>query len=88
LNITFASNRTGLCKVYQERESDGTAPQLVSVGTLKINLGVPPHIIQRYLGHRGTEMTSRYAHIHDVAMRDKLSEYLKGALILCDPDFC
>jgi hypothetical protein len=46
-----------------------------------INLGVPHHIIQRYLGHRGPEMTSRYAHIHDSTMQDKLSEYLKGTLI-------
>ena len=46
-----------------------------------INLGVPHHIIQRYLGHKGPEMTSRYAHIHDVTMQDKLSEYLKGTLI-------
>ena len=46
-----------------------------------INLGVPHHIIQRYLGHKGPEMTSRYAHIHDATMKDKLSEYLKGTLI-------
>lgn len=46
-----------------------------------VNLGVPHHIIQRYLGHKGPEMTSRYAHIHDATMRDKLSEYLKGTLI-------
>ena len=52
-----------------------------TVGTRMINLGVPHHIIQRYLGHRGPEMTSRYAHIHDSTMRDKLSEYLKGSLV-------
>jgi hypothetical protein len=52
-----------------------------TVGTRMINLGVPHHIIQRYLGHKGPEMTSRYAHIHDVTMKDKLSEYLKGTLI-------
>jgi len=52
-----------------------------TVGTRMINLGVPHHIIQRYLGHKGPEMTSRYAHIHDVTMQDKLSEYLKGTLI-------
>jgi hypothetical protein len=46
-----------------------------------INLGVPHHITQRYLGYKGPEMTSRYAHIHDVTMQDKLSEYLKGTLI-------
>jgi hypothetical protein len=46
-----------------------------------VNLGVPHHIIQRYLGHKGPEMTSRYAHIHDTTMRDKLSEYLKSSLV-------
>ena len=30
-----------------------------TVGTRMINLGVPHHIIQRYLGHKGPEMTSR-----------------------------
>jgi hypothetical protein len=52
-----------------------------TVGTRMIDLGVPHHIIQRYLGHKGPEMTSRYAHIHDATMKDKLSEYLKGTLI-------
>jgi integrase len=52
-----------------------------TVGTRMVNLGVPHHIIQRYLGHKGPEMTSRYAHIHDATMKDKLSDYLKGSLI-------
>lgn len=52
-----------------------------TVGTRMVNLGVPHHIIQRYLGHKGPEMTSRYAHIHDATMKDKLSEYMKGTLI-------
>ena len=52
-----------------------------TVGTRMVNLGVPHHIIQRYLGHSGPEMTSRYAHIHDSTMKDKLSEYLKGSLV-------
>ena len=52
-----------------------------TVGTRMVNLGVPHHIIQRYLGHKGPEMTSRYAHIHDTTMRDKLSEYLKSSLV-------
>jgi hypothetical protein len=33
------------------------------------------------MGHKGPEMTSRYAHINDATMKDKLSEYLKGTLI-------
>ena len=52
-----------------------------TVGTRMINLGVPHHIIQRYLGHKGPEMTNRYAHIHDSTMREKLSEYLAGTLV-------
>jgi len=52
-----------------------------TVGTRMINLGVPHHFIQRYLGHLGPEMTSRYAHIHDSTMREKLSEYLQGTLV-------
>lgn len=52
-----------------------------TVGTRMINLGVPHHIIQRYLGHKGPEMTSRYAHIHDATMKEKLSEYLQDTLI-------
>ena len=46
-----------------------------------INLAVPHHIIQRYLGHLGPEMTSRYAHIYDATMKEKLSEYLQGTLV-------
>ena len=52
-----------------------------TVGTRLINLGVPHHFIQRYLGHLGPEMTNRYAHIHDATMREKLSEYLQGTLV-------
>jgi hypothetical protein len=52
-----------------------------TVGTRMINLGVPHHSIQRYLGHKGPEMTSRYAHIHYATMKDNLSEYLKVTLI-------
>ncbi len=52
-----------------------------TVGTRMINLGVPHNIIQRYLGHLGPEMTSRYAHIHDATMKEKLSEYLQGTLV-------
>jgi hypothetical protein len=35
-----------------------------------VNLGVPHHIIQRYLGHKGPEMTSRYAHLDDATMHE------------------
>ena len=52
-----------------------------TVGTRMVNLGVPHHIIQRYLGHSGPEMTSRYAHILDATMRDKLADYLKSSLV-------
>jgi hypothetical protein len=71
-NISDASGKLFRFQAHQFRHT---------VGTRMINLGVPHHIIQRYLGHKGPEMTSRYAHIHDATMKDKLSEYLKGTLI-------
>lgn len=41
-----------------------------TVGTRMINLGVPLHIIQRYLGHESPQMTMVYAHIHDETRKD------------------
>jgi len=52
-----------------------------TVGTRMINLGVPQHIIQRYLGHSTPEMTSRYAHIHDETMRQKLTDFLSSRVV-------
>ena len=84
---TFAQRINRLAYDHDIRDANGKLFRFQAhqfrhtVGTRMINLGVPHHIIQRYLGHKGPEMTSRYAHIHDVTMKDKLSEYLKGTLV-------
>ena len=46
-----------------------------TVGTRMINNGVPPHIVQRYLGHESPDMTMRYAHIHDETLRKEVEKY-------------
>lgn len=51
-----------------------------TVGTNLINIGVPQHIVQKYLGHETPEMTNRYAHIHDQSMKRKFLEF-KGQLV-------
>lgn len=45
------------------------------VGTRMVNLGVPQHIIQRYLGHESPEMTSTYAHIHDQTLKQEFTKF-------------
>ncbi len=52
-----------------------------TVGTRMINLDVPQHINQRYLGHKTPEMTNRYAHIHDKTLRAKLEELLGRRIV-------
>jgi len=42
-----------------------------TVGTRLINLGVPQHIVQEFLGHESPAMTSVYAEIHDKTLKDK-----------------
>jgi len=85
--FTFAQRINRLAYDHEIRGADGKLFRFQShqfrhtVGTRMINLGVPHHIIQRYLGHLGPEMTSRYAHIHDATMKEKLSEYLQGTLV-------
>lgn len=84
---SFSQAINQLAYVHQIKDATGKLFRFQShqfrhtVGTRMINLGVPHHIIQRYLGHKGPEMTSRYAHIHDSTMREKLSEYLEGTLV-------
>jgi hypothetical protein len=84
---SFAQRINRLAYDHQIRDANGKLFRFQShqfrhtVGTRMINLGVPHHFIQRYLGHLGPEMTSRYAHIHDTTMREKLSEYLQGTLV-------
>ena len=46
-----------------------------TVGTRMVNLGVPLHIIQRYLGHETPQMTMVYAHIHDETLRKEIEKY-------------
>jgi integrase len=46
-----------------------------TVGTRMINLGVPQHIVQRFLGHASPEMTATYATIHDKTMKTKFFEF-------------
>ena len=84
---SFAQRINRLAYDHQIRDVGGKLFRFQShqfrhtVGTRMVNLGVPHHFIQRYLGHLGPEMTSRYAHIHDATMREKLSEYLQGTLV-------
>jgi integrase len=84
---SFAQQINRLAYDHQIRDATGKLFRFQShqfrhtVGTRMINLGVPHHFIQRYLGHLGPEMTNRYAHIHDSTMREKLSEYLQGTLV-------
>ncbi len=84
---SFAQRINRLAYERQIRDANGKLFRFQShqfrhtVGTRMINLGVPHHFIQRYLGHLGPEMTSRYAHIHDATMKEKLSEYLQGTLV-------
>jgi len=44
-------------------------------GTRMINLGVPEHIIQRLMGHASSEMTARYARLHDSTLRAIFDDY-------------
>jgi integrase/recombinase XerD len=84
---TFTQRINHLAYKHEIRDANGKLVRFQShqfrhtVGTRMINLGVPHHFIQRYLGHLGPEMTSRYAHIHDATMKEKLSEYLQGTLV-------
>jgi integrase len=84
---TFAQHINRLAFEHEIRDANGKLFRFQShqfrhtVGTRMVNLGVPHHFIQRYLGHLGPEMTSRYAHIHDSTMKEKLAEYLQGTLV-------
>ena len=46
-----------------------------TVGCRMVNLGIPLHIIQRYLGHESPTMTMVYAHIHDQTLRKEIEKY-------------
>lgn len=51
-----------------------------TVGTSLINLGVPQHIVQKYLGHESPEMTSTYAQIYDQTLKEEFLK-TKGQLV-------
>lgn len=57
---------------------------LITIDWLKnaamINNGVPQIMVQEYLGHESSEMTSRYAHIHNETMKAAFVDY-QGKLI-------
>jgi hypothetical protein len=75
---SFAQRINRLAYDHQIRDANGKLFRFQShqfrhtVGTRMINLGVPHHFIQRYLGHLGPEMTNRYAHIHDTTGQNEL----------------
>lgn len=46
-----------------------------TVATRMINLGVPLHIIQRYLGHETMEMTGVYAHLFDQTLKEEYAKF-------------
>jgi integrase len=46
-----------------------------TVGTRMINSGIPQHIVQRYLGHKNSEMTSYYAHILDDTLKKEFQRF-------------
>ena len=52
-----------------------------TVGTRMVNLGVPLHIIQRYLGHESPQMTMTYAHIHDETLRKEVEKYHSSRVV-------
>ncbi len=52
-----------------------------TVGTRMVNLGVPLHIIQRYLGHETPTMTMTYAHIHDDTLRKEVEKYHESRVV-------
>lgn len=52
-----------------------------TVGTRMVNLGVPLHIIQRYLGHESPQMTMTYAYIHDETLRKEIEKYHESRVV-------
>ena len=52
-----------------------------TVATRMINLGVPVHIIQRYLGHEPPATTMVYAHIHDETLRKEVEKYHESRVV-------
>ena len=51
-----------------------------TVGTRLINLGVPQHIVQKYLGHESPEMTNTYAQVFNQTLKDEFFK-TKGQIV-------
>jgi len=68
-NIRDASGRLWRFQPHQFRHS---------FATRLINNRVPQHIVQRLMGHKSPEMTSRYAHIHDTTLKEEYAKALNG----------
>lgn len=62
-----------------------------TMGTRLINSGVPEHVVQKLLGHKSPQITSRYASLHDTTLRAESDRYceqrvnIAGELIDYDP---
>jgi integrase len=62
-----------------------------TLGTRLINSGVPEHVVQKLLGHKSPQMTSRYASLHATTLRAEFDRYceqrvnITGELIDYDP---
>ena len=46
-----------------------------TAATRMINDGVPPHIIQRYLGHENPAATAVYTHLHDQTLKKEWAKF-------------
>lgn len=77
----FINNLKRLAKQFSIKDKSGKQWNFEShqfrhtVGTRMINLGVPQHITQRYLGHESATMTMVYAHIHDETLAKEIERY-------------
>ena len=65
-NITNASGELWRFNAHQFRHT---------LATNMINSGVSQVMVQKYLGHESSEMTARYAHIHDKTMKNEFLKY-------------
>lgn len=52
-----------------------------TAGTRMINMGVPQHIVQKFLDHDSPEMTMVYAHIHDETLRKEIDKYHESRVV-------
>lgn len=84
---TFRHRINDLFKKYNICDNSGNPWQFQThqfrhtVGTRMINLGIPHHIVQRYLGHESPTMTMRYAYIHDETLKKELNKYHENRVV-------